>query len=136
VLPSGADDDDVAVVLEIEITRAGDDLERLIPGDVLQAEGDRPGDFAGDHDVHVTHVGEEPEDVCELGALEIDVDRRGEGHIFVKFTAAGVAAEAVVDKGPWLKTPVAKCIATEFKKVKVPAFTGEDVKVGKSFRFE
>ncbi len=40
---------------------------------------------------------------------------RGEGHIFVKLTAAGVAAEAVVDKGPWLKTPVAKCIATEFK---------------------
>lgn len=61
---------------------------------------------------------------------------RGEGHIFVKFTATGTAAEAVVDKGPWLKTPVAKCIATEFKKVKVPAFTGDDVKVGKSFRFD
>lgn len=61
---------------------------------------------------------------------------RGEGHIFVKFTASGVAAEAVVDKGPWLKTPVAKCIAAEFKKVKVPAFTGDDVRVGKSFRFE
>ncbi len=61
---------------------------------------------------------------------------RGEGHIFVKFTAAGTAAEAIVDKGPWLKTPVAKCIATEFKKVKVPVFTGDDVKVGKSFRFD
>jgi hypothetical protein len=61
---------------------------------------------------------------------------RGEGHILVKFTAAGTAAEVVVDKGPWLKTPVAKCIAAEFKKVKVPAFTGEDVKVGKSFRFD
>ncbi len=61
---------------------------------------------------------------------------RGEGHILVKFTAAGTAAEAQVDKGPWLKTPVAKCIASEFKKVKVPAFTGDDVKVGKSFRFD
>jgi hypothetical protein len=61
---------------------------------------------------------------------------RGEGHIVVKFSPDGTAAEATVDKGPWLKTPVAKCIATEFKKAKVPAFTGDIVQVGKSFRFE
>lgn len=61
---------------------------------------------------------------------------RGEGHIMVKFTPAGTAAEAVVDKGPWVGTPVAKCIAKEFKKVKVPAFSGDVVQVGKSFRFE
>jgi hypothetical protein len=62
---------------------------------------------------------------------------RGEGHVMVKFTPAGTATEAVVDKGPWLGTPVAKCIAKEFKKqAKVPAFSGEGVQVGKSFRFE
>ena len=61
---------------------------------------------------------------------------RGEGHIFVKFAPDGTAAEAMVDKGPWLRTPVARCIATEFKKAKVPAFTGDVVQVGKSFRFE
>ncbi len=61
---------------------------------------------------------------------------RGEGHIIVKFQPAGTASEAVVDKGPWVGTPVAKCIAREFKKAKVPAFAGEVVQVGKSFRFE
>jgi hypothetical protein len=61
---------------------------------------------------------------------------RGEGHIMVKFTPAGTASEAVVDKGPMVGTPVAKCIAKEFKKAKVPAFKGDMVQVGKSFRFE
>ncbi len=61
---------------------------------------------------------------------------RGEGHIMVKFQPAGTATEAVVDRGPWLGTPVAKCIAKEFKKAKVPAFAGDVVQVGKSFRFE
>ncbi len=61
---------------------------------------------------------------------------RGEGHIMVKFEPAGTASEAVVDKGPWVGTPVAKCIAKEFKKAKVPAFKGDVVQVGKSFRFE
>lgn len=61
---------------------------------------------------------------------------RGEGHVIVKFTSAGTAAEAVVDKGPMVGTPVAKCIAKEFKKAKVPAFKGDVVQVGKSFRFE
>jgi hypothetical protein len=61
---------------------------------------------------------------------------RGEGHIVVKFAPGGSVTEAVVDKGPWLRTPVAKCIAKEFKKATVPAFTGEVVQVGKSFRFE
>ncbi len=61
---------------------------------------------------------------------------RGDGHIMVKFMPAGTAAEAVVDKGPWVGTPVAKCIAKEFRKAKVPAFAGDVVQVGKSFRFE
>ncbi len=61
---------------------------------------------------------------------------RGDGHIMVKFEPAGSATEAVVDKGPWVGTPVAKCIAGAFKKAKVPAFAGDVVQVGKSFRLE
>ena len=61
---------------------------------------------------------------------------RGEGHVTVKFTPAGTATEAVVDKGPMAGTPAAKCIAREFKKAKVPAFKGDMVQVGKSFKFE
>ena len=62
---------------------------------------------------------------------------RGEGHIMVTYTPAGSASEALVDKGPMAGTPVAKCIAKEFKKTKVPAFKGDAVvQVGKLFRFE
>ena len=61
---------------------------------------------------------------------------RGDGHITVKFMPGGSAAEAVVDKGPMMGTPAAKCIAKEFNKTKVPAFKGDVVQVGKSFRFE
>jgi hypothetical protein len=61
---------------------------------------------------------------------------RGEGHIMVKFTPQGSASEALVDRGPLVGTPVGKCIAKEFKKAKVPAFTGDIVQVGKSFTFE
>jgi hypothetical protein len=60
----------------------------------------------------------------------------GEGHIAMKFAPAGTALTASVDRGPLVGTPVAKCIAKEFKKAKVPAFSGDAVQVGKSFRFE
>ena len=42
----------------------------------------------------------------------------------------------VVDRGPMAGTPTAKCIAKEFKKTTVPAFKGEQVQVGKVFKFE
>ena len=72
----------------------------------------------------------------DLGKCKSTNAPRGEGHITVKFMPAGSAAEAVVDKGPMAGTPVAKCIAKEFKKAKVPAFKGDAVQVGKLFRFE
>lgn len=61
---------------------------------------------------------------------------RGDGHVTITFAPGGSASAAVVDKGPWLGTPVAKCMVKEFKKVKVPAFKGEAVTVGKTFHFE
>jgi len=60
----------------------------------------------------------------------------GDGHVTITFAPAGVAQSAVVDKGPWIGTPVGKCMQKEFKKVKVPAFKGDPVTVGKSFHFE
>lgn len=61
---------------------------------------------------------------------------KGEGHVMITFAPAGAATSATIDKGPWIGTPVAKCIAGQFKKAKVPAFAGEPVTVGKTFRFE
>ena len=62
---------------------------------------------------------------------------KGEGHVTIVFQSNGSATKAVIDKGPWLGTPVAKCLAAQFKKqVKVPAFKGSTVTVGKTFKFE
>src|SRR5690348_2829782 len=63
----------------------------------------------------------------DLGKCKSTNAPRGEGHITVKFAPAGEAMEAFVDKGPMVGTPVAKCIAKEFKKTKVPAFKGDIV---------
>lgn len=61
---------------------------------------------------------------------------KGEGHVMITFAPAGAAQTATIDKGPWVGTPVAKCMVKEFKKAKVPAFKGDSVTVGKSFHFE
>ena len=61
---------------------------------------------------------------------------KGDGHVMITFEPAGGASNATVDKGPWLGTPTAKCIANQYKKAKVPAFKGDPVTVGKIFRFE
>ncbi len=62
--------------------------------------------------------------------------KRGEGHVTVTFATDGAASNAVVDKGPMIGTPVQRCIEGKYKAVKVPAFKGSPVQVGKSFRFE
>lgn len=72
----------------------------------------------------------------DLGKCKSTNAPRGEGHVTVKFTPAGEATEAFVDKGPMAGTPAAKCIAKEFKKAKVPAFKGDVVQVGKLFQFQ
>ena len=62
---------------------------------------------------------------------------KGEGHVPITFASSGSPTKVVVDKGPWVGTPVAKCMASQFKKqVKVPAFKGDNVTVGKTFKFE
>lgn len=61
---------------------------------------------------------------------------KGEGHVMITFAPAGTASKAVVDRGPWVGTPIAKCLASQFKKTTIPAFGGEPVTVGKSFKFE
>ena len=61
---------------------------------------------------------------------------KGEGHVVITFSPEGAAKSARIDKGPWIGTPVAKCMQKEFKKAKVPAFKGDAVTVGKSFHFD
>ena len=61
------------------------------------------------------------------------VAQPGDGHILVTFSPKGKASQAVVDKGDFGPASVARCIAAKFKKVKVPAFEGPPVRVGKTF---
>src|SRR4051794_5357341 len=51
----------------------------------------------------------------------------GDGHVIVTFTPAGKATAAVVDQAPFAGTKVGKCIASEYRKVKVPAFEGAPI---------
>lgn len=60
---------------------------------------------------------------------------KGEGHVMITFATSGEASDVKIDRGPWVGTPVAKCMVKEFKKAKVPAFKGDAVTVGKTFKF-
>lgn len=60
----------------------------------------------------------------------------GDGHVIVTFAPRGSASDAVVDQAPFAGTKVGKCIAAEYRKVKVPRFTGAAVSVGKKFKIE
>jgi hypothetical protein len=61
---------------------------------------------------------------------------RGEGHATITFNPEGVVGEVKVDRGPYVGSPVAGCIAKQYKAAKVPGFTGQPVTVGKTFRID
>jgi hypothetical protein len=71
-----------------------------------------------------------------LAKCKVTNAAKGDGHVTITFTPAGAATGVAVDRGPWVGTPVAKCMVKEFKKAKVPAFKGDAVTVGKTFHFE
>lgn len=72
----------------------------------------------------------------DLVKCKVSGGPRGEGHVQVTFAPAGSVAEVAVDGGPYVKSPVGRCIVAAFQKAHVPAFSGEPVKVGKSFRID
>ena len=68
------DADEVALAHHPEALGLEHDVERLVPRDVAHADRDGAGDVVGGDDVHVPDVGEEPQDVVDVGVLEVDVD--------------------------------------------------------------
>lgn len=70
-----------------------------------------------------------------LGKCKATNAAKGEGHVMITFATSGEASDVKIDKGPWVGTPVAKCMVKEFKKAKIPAFKGDAVTVGKVFKF-
>jgi hypothetical protein len=57
----------------------------------------------------------------------------GSGRVSVTFGQNGLVVSAVVDQPPYAGTPTGECIARVFRGVRVPAFSGSVVKIGKSF---
>ncbi len=72
----------------------------------------------------------------DLVKCKVSGGPRGEGHITVTYAPTGSASNAAVDRGPFVKTPVERCIVAAYKKTSVPAFKGDAVSVGKSFRID
>ena len=54
----------------------------------------------------------------------------------ILFQPSGSASDVAVDRGPFVSTRVAKCIVRRFRKVTVPPFDGEAVRVGKNFHID
>ena len=72
----------------------------------------------------------------ELVKCKVSGGPRGEGHVAVTFGANGAVSTVVVDRGPYVKSPVERCIVAAYSKAHVPAFHGDAVTVGKSFRID
>ena len=60
----------------------------------------------------------------------------GEGHVLVTLAPNGKVKSAVVDTAPFAGSKAAGCIAKAFQKVRVPAFKGETIVLGKKFRID
>jgi hypothetical protein len=59
----------------------------------------------------------------------------GAARIAVTFAPAGNVTAAVVESGPLVGTAAGGCVASKFRTVRVPAFTGEPVTVHKTITF-
>ncbi len=73
-----------------------------------------------------------------LGAINVAACKKGDGptgsgHVTVTFAPNGSVVSAVVDQPPFAGTAVGGCVAGKFRSAHVPAFSGNPIKVGKSF---
>jgi hypothetical protein len=71
-----------------------------------------------------------------LGAIDVRAcagGPSGSGHVSVTFEGGGTVADATIDQPPFAGTPAGACVERVFRGVRVPAFDGPPVKVGKSF---
>lgn len=107
----------------------------VVAGDAEAAPKKRPATTAAassfDRQAAVTALSELSLQRCRPPNAE-----RGEGHVTITFAPTGSVREARIDRGPWSGSPVEKCMVKAFKTVKVPAFKGEPVTVGKNFVLE
>jgi hypothetical protein len=66
------DADDVPDLLLPQTLAGQDDVQRLVPGDVPEANGDLPGHVIGDDDVLLADLGDDPQEVVDVDVLELE----------------------------------------------------------------
>lgn len=81
-----------------------------------------------DHDAAARALADVPLDACRQ-----DGGPTGEGHVAITFEPDGSVRSVLVDAAPYAGTSVGECLAQRFRAVRVPAFGGAPVKVGKRF---
>jgi predicted Zn finger-like uncharacterized protein len=76
------------------------------------------------------------EDAADRAAKCKTIDSpSGTARIAVTFAPSGQATNAVIESGPFVGTAAGTCVASKFRTVRVPAFSGEPVQVHKSIPF-
>ncbi|MEO7112483.1 MAG: zinc-ribbon domain-containing protein [Polyangiaceae bacterium] len=69
-----------------------------------------------------------------LGSCKKGDGPTGSGHAQITFSPSGNVKAVDVDAAPFAGSSVGGCVAAKFRAAHVPAFSGGDVKVGKSFQ--
>jgi len=60
----------------------------------------------------------------------------GPGHVSIVIATDGGVSSVRADKAPYADTIVGSCIEEKFRGVRVPAFEGSPIPIGKQFRLE
>ncbi len=69
-----------------------------------------------------------------LGSCKKGDGPTGSGHVKVTFSPSGNVKAVDVDQPPFAGTSVGGCVAGKFRSAHVPAFSGSEITVGKSFQ--
>ena len=72
----------------------------------------------------------------DLAACKSSKQKTGEGHVRVTFETSGKATQAEVNEGPLVGTKAGECVANQYMKTRVPAFSGNAVRVGAKFKMQ
>jgi len=54
----------------------------------------------------------------------------------MRFDSEGFVGAVVIDGGPFADTAVGRCIVNQFRTVRVPAFSGGSIMLGRSFTID
>jgi hypothetical protein len=75
-------------------------------------------------------------ETVDLASCKRPSRRALDGHVTITFETTGIPSNVVVDRGVPGSTRAGRCVATKYMQVRVPAFTGTSIRVGKNFHID